>query len=332
MSKLEWPARPEPRLQSTDNSMSDPSADHGTAWKADLCLVGVAVIWGVNIPIMKIGLEQIDVFVFNAVRLTISSVVLSLFARQQRKHDLAAEPGIRKRELFCYAVVISAVYQILFLIGVALTTSGNTALIIATVPLWTALLARVFIGEKLLLIAWTGLLVALAGTVIVALQKGDVSAGRQHLIGNLVILGAALCWAAGTVYSRPLLRTISPLQLSAQAALIALPIHWLITMGRLEESLPALRSGTLWAIIVYSGVLSTGLALPMWNYGVRHAGAAHSAIIQNLVPVVAILAAWITRGEEITPAQCIGGGLILGGLLIMRRTRLSSPKQRQEQE
>src|SRR5690606_9614828 len=149
-----------------------------------------------------------------------------------------------------------------FLMGVARTTSGNTALIIATVPLWTALFARLFLGEALRRLAWGGLMVALAGTVIVALQKGDVTAGGQHLAGNLIVLASALMWAGGTVYSRPLLQQISPLQLAAAATAIALPVHLIAAQGRYESSLPALSSVPLWLIIVYSGVFSSGLALP----------------------------------------------------------------------
>jgi drug/metabolite transporter (DMT)-like permease len=290
---------------------------------SDAALVSVALIWGINIPIMKTGLEQIDLYVFNAIRLVISAGVLVLFALNERRRGVRPTSEIKLRHLLVYALAVSAVYQLLFLLGIARTTSGNTALIIATVPLWTALLARIFLGEALRKLAWGGLLVALAGTVIVALQKGDVAAGPQHLAGNLIVLSAALMWAGGTVYSRPLLRQISPLQLSAAAAVLALPFHLVVAVGRYESSLPALSSVPLWMIIVYSGVLSSGLALPMWSYGVRQAGAAHAAIIQNLVPLVAIVAAWLSRGETATPAQLLGGGLILGGLVIMRMSRQS---------
>ncbi|MCP4783328.1 MAG: EamA family transporter [Fuerstiella sp.] len=54
---------------------------------------------------------------------------------------------------------------------------------------------------------------------------------------------------------------------------------------------------------------------------VRHSGAAHAAIIQNLIPLIAILAAWLARGETATTTQLFGGGLIPGGLVIMRYGR-----------
>lgn len=117
------------------------------------------------------------------------------------------------------------------------------------------------------------------------------------------------------------------MQLSALAMLIALPLHLGVAFGHYESSLPMLQSGTLWAILLFSGVLSSGLAFPLWSMGVRHAGAAHASVIQNLVPLIAIAAAWISRGETSTLPQLIGGVLILGGLVIMRIAREKSPDQ-----
>lgn len=311
--------------QNPTQSAAVDSEDQSTSVLPDAALVGVALIWGINIPIMKIGLDQIDGFVFNAVRLIVSVAVLAVFAwnerRRERRRQQVPATKIRFRYLLVYGLMVGAIYQVAFLLGVERTTSGNTALIISTVPMWTALLARIFISEKISRMAWVGLMVALAGTVIVAFQKGDVTGDSEHLLGNIIILMAALMWSAGTVYSRPLLKTISPLQLSAIGAAVGLPVHLTLAWGRYSESLAALQSGQLWLIILYSGVLSSGLALPMWSFGVRHAGAAHAAIIQNLIPVVAIIAAWITRNEPATQAQILGGALIVSGLVIMRRTR-----------
>ncbi len=224
---------------------------------------------------MKIGLDRLDAYVFNAIRLTISTVVLVVYAQVERRRSVQPKPNVSGSRILVYGVLASGLYQLLFLLGIDRTTSGNTAMIIATVPMWTASLARVLIGERLMRLAWYGLFVALTGTVTVALQKADVTVGSEHLRGNLCILGAALVWSAATVFSRPMLTLISPLQLAASAALITWPLHLLFAIGRYENSLPALQSIDIWLIIAYAGILSSGLALPMWNLGVRHAGAAH---------------------------------------------------------
>lgn len=291
-----------------------------TAWP-DVSLWGVALIWGINIPIMKNGLDDVNSFVFNAARLVVSASVLLAFAFVERRRGKLIKSGLSKGKLITYSLIVSGAYQALFLLGIANTTSGNTALIISTIPMWTALLGRFFLNERLHMVAWFGLLIALAGTVTVAMQKGDVSTEATHLFGNSCILGAAVAWSIGTVYSRPMLKRISPMQLSAFSATMALPIHLMLGAGHYQESLPAFQSMEMWLIILYSGVLSTGLALPMWSYGVRQAGAAQAAIIQNLVPIIAIVAAWLTRGESASNAQIFGGLMILGGLIIMRSKR-----------
>jgi drug/metabolite transporter (DMT)-like permease len=95
----------------------------------------------------------------------------------------------------------------------------------------------------------------------------------------------------------------------------------------LAMSIPLLSHRPLQLCILYSGILSTGLALAMWSYGVKHAGAAQATMFQNLSPIVAIAAAWIWRNESITVAQTIGGILIIGGLLVMRNSRLAASRK-----
>ena len=310
----------------SDSESSSVSANPG--WLADVSLLGVALIWGINIPLMKNGLDGLNEWVFSSIRLTFSAGVLALFAWLQRRSGNRPSADLSWRKIVIFGVAVSGVYQICFLVGLARTTSGNTALIICTIPLWTAVLAGIFLAERLKPLAWVGLMLGLAGTTVVALQKDGVGVADRYLLGNVFVLISAVTWSACTVYSRPMLTQISPLQLSAYAAVIALPIHWLIAIPWYGSAVSDLGSVDLWGVIIYSGVLSTGLALPMWNFGVRHAGPSHAAAIQTLVPVVAILAAWKWRAEVPTGPQVFGGALILGGLLLMRasREKLSNPK------
>ena len=273
----------------------------------DLSLLGVALIWGVNIPIMKIGLADVEPFAFNAVRLTLSAIVLAILALRESGPATKWPSGLW-------------MYQILFLLGVSRTATGNGSLIMATVPMWTALLARFLLGEKLNWLARIGLTTAFMGTLVVALEKG-ISSDRHLLIGNFFMLMAALAWAWGTVQSRKVLPYISPMRLSAISAVSMLPVQFACAATSLTSILPRLSDFNVWGSIVYAGVLSTGLALPMWSYGVRHSGAAQAAVFQNLVPIVAIASAWLIQGDPVTSNQILGGVLILGGLVLVRRSR-----------
>jgi len=302
---------------------SDTTAHPGQALP-DLSLFSVAVIWGLNIPIMKSGMVASERFWFNGIRLLISALVLAALALRDYRRGVRPAADITRRHILTYAVVVSVLYQFLFLLGISMTTSGNTALIICTVPMWTAIGARVFLGEQLRTIAWTGLFVAFFGTFIVTVLGEELDLSRSTFWGNVFVLIAALSWSAGTIYSRPLLGRISPMQLSALSAMIGLPFHLLIASPRIIEMPPYALDGSVWLALLYSGIFSTGIALALWNYGVQHAGAAHAAIIQNLVPVIAMGSAFLLRGETVTIAQCFGGTLIVGGLVIMRLGRTST--------
>jgi drug/metabolite transporter (DMT)-like permease len=312
----------------------------------DLSLLLVAIVWGVNIPVMKVALFKIDPYAFNAIRLIVSSIVLLYFARREFVRGIRPASTLSKRDVVIYAFTVSVAYQLLFLLAVSRATSADVALIMATVPMWTAIGARFFLKEILPLLAWAGLIIAFVGTMIVTLQKTpppiqenhtgttdavSIDANQQaeevtrHQTGNLLALSAALAWAGGTVFSRPLLGKISPMQLSASSATLGLPLHIIValTIGKdsVAVSTAAIKDPSMVACVLYSGILSTGLALAMWSYGVKHAGAAHAAMIQNLTPIVAMTAAWVWLGETINPAQALGGGMIMGGLFIMRRSR-----------
>ncbi|MCA9072320.1 MAG: DMT family transporter, partial [Planctomycetaceae bacterium] len=160
------------------NSPINPFSSRGAGFWSDVSLFSVAVIWGINIPLMKIGLDQLNVYVFNAVRLTISALVLATFALREIRQGRLPAQSIPWGKVCIYGLMAAGIYQLMFLLGVARTTSGNTALIMATVPMWTALLARVFLGEQLKLLAWWGLVVALLGTILVATQSGNVTTSR----------------------------------------------------------------------------------------------------------------------------------------------------------
>ncbi len=297
----------------------------------DLSLFGVTLIWGINLPVMKVGLDHIDVYAFNALRLLISAIVLIIFALKNKARKPFHFSWKVLWQIFQYAFLASGLYQIIFLLGIANTTSGNASLIMSTVPMWTALLALIFLNERLAKLAWGGLWIALVGTIIVTAQN-RLNGNSEYLLGNAIMLVAAFTWACGTVKSRHLLNTISPLTLSAIASVMMLPLHFALAASSLRESLQVLPQIEVWLPLLYSGIFSTGIALFMWNYGVREAGAAHAAVFQNLIPVIAFISAWIVRGETISVSQMIGGVLIIGGLIVMRKSRSRQMRAAQQIE
>ncbi len=310
---------PPPGSQEVDGAPSGRSN-----WSAEFSLICVALFWGLNIPVMKYATGEMDIYLFNALRLALSAITLGVCVRWQGRPMIDRSPGaLPLRKQITTIVLISLLtgffYQLLFLLGIAGTSAGNTALIMSTVPMWTALLALLLLNERLSRIAWTGLTIALIGTLVVTLSKPAATDRTNTLTGNLIVSAAAFSWALGAVWSRPVLKSISPVVLAFYSIAATLPLHFLVARQTFGNTARVLADPWLVAVIVYSGICSTGLAYAMWNYGVQQLGAAHAAAFQNLVPLIAMTFGWLLLGEVPFAMQLIGGAMIIAGLVVMRR-------------
>ena len=209
-------------------------------WLADANMLVVAMIWGINMPIMKFALGRMDEYLFNAVRLSLSTVILALIVWWQRppfigRSPLAPSPGKQWLLIAIFSILTGFAYQVLFLVGIHRTTAGNTALIMSSIPMWIAVLSFLFLRERLGWLAWAGLVAAVIGTSIVTLSRSAPSGSGVSLAGNLLVAAAALSWAAGTVCSRPMMNAISPLALALCGVGLSLPLHFLVAWPVLGE-------------------------------------------------------------------------------------------------
>jgi drug/metabolite transporter (DMT)-like permease len=299
-------------------------------WFADGILLLTAVLWGANILVFKSTIQGFDPWVFNAYRLILATLALGVLALLETlfwpvKND-PAKPTIARPIpwlrvlLFCF--LSGFFYLVIFVKGIELTTAGNTALILASMPMWTAILSFFVLSERLPRITWGGLLITLVGTVIVTTQSsGEVSLSSKYFVGNLCMLAASMAWACGTVVSRPILLTMSPLRLAFLSSLLTTPLHVWLVIDQMPAAWPtAMQTNNLIAII-YSGVFSTGVAYATWHAGVRAVGGSHAAVYQNVVTLVAVVGGWVFLKEEPMVAQLFGGVLMIAGLLMMRRGR-----------
>lgn len=295
-----------------------------TSWVADICLLSTALMWGTNILVFKSCITDFNPWAFNALRLVFATITLGILVLG----EAWLVPSVKSRQpiywwrVLLFSLLNGFVYLVGFVQGISLTTAGNTALILASMPMWTAVLATIFLREHLPRITWLGLLVTIVGTLIVTTQgSGPVSLSSRYFWGNTFVMVAALAWATGTVISRPILQQITPLRLAFISALITTPMHLGLAATALPAALPQALEPTMLLAIVYSGVFSTGVAYATWHVGVRALGASHAAVYQNVVTLVAVVGGWVVLKEQPLLAQIFGGMLTLAGLYLMRRGR-----------
>jgi drug/metabolite transporter (DMT)-like permease len=307
-----------------DRPAPQPTLD---AWRYDAALLVVVLIWGLNFPVIKVPLEAMHPFTVNLFRFCVSVAVLGgLWGAEARRRGRPFAEPLRQMpgRVLGLGLLGHVGYQVLFILGVGRTSAGNAALIIASSPMWTALVGHALGIDRMRPAGWLGLAVSSLGVAVVVLAgEGEVTLGGEVFVGNVLMLVGAVFWALYTVFSRPALaRGAGPMGLAFHSVLVAFPVLAALGLATVGETAWAGVNGWTWAALVFSGGLSTGLAYYLWNLAVRRVGPSQTAAFSNLVPFVALVAAFFLLDEPITLTQVLGGTLIVGGLVLMRRDRL----------
>jgi drug/metabolite transporter (DMT)-like permease len=289
---------------------------------SEFALAMVVLVWGVNFPILKAVLAVMHPHTVNALRYVVSALVIGIIYHVEvRRLGLSFFEPLRERgvQIVLLALLGYVLYQLAFILGLDRTTAGNAALIMASAPLWTAVTGFIFRTEALRIKSWAGLVLSLLGTLVVVTGgEGGIAIGGGSLVGNLFVLAASVCWGSFTAFSKPVSKSLSPLAVTFFGLMVAVPLLGGVAIIYAEPIDWDLITPAVWAAILFSGGLSTGLAYVVWNIAVRQAGASQTAVWGNLVPLTAVAASALLLGETITALQITGGALILGGLFVMR--------------
>ena len=285
--------------------------------RTDLALIVLSVIWGVNFSVIKIALREFDPLAFNAIRFVLAS--LTLFAFLRLSGAVPFPPRRHWGRIVFLGFLANIVYQLLFIYGVDRTLAGNAGLVLATTPVWTLILASVAGQEHHGFPVWGGVLATLGGMVLVVLGgNGGVGSGGGLLMGDLMLVLAAITWAAYTVGTQGLTREYGALAVTSWTL-------WVGTIGLVALGGPSLWSLNLdaispvaWMGVVYSGVLAIAVAYLIWNHGLEHIGGPRTAAFSNLVPVVALITAALWLGEGFAATQVVGAIIIIAGVWVAR--------------
>lgn len=278
-------------------------------------MLALVVIWGMNFPIVKIAFRQMTPMVFNALRFGGATILLLavLWRKREPMPPRAVWPG-----LVGLGLVGHAIYQVAFINGLALTTAGNSALILSMVPLFIAALTAGLRIDRVARRTWVGIVLALAGLVLLIAGRGGLHLGAATLAGDALTLLCSVCWAAYTVFSRPLLRTMSPLQLTTVTMAAGAPALLAVSLPQLLAQAWTAVSWQVWAALAYSTVLAVAVGYVVWYASVQAVGGPRTAVYSNLIPIVALLASWLLLGETLGPVQAAGAAVVLAGVSLAR--------------
>jgi drug/metabolite transporter (DMT)-like permease len=297
----------------------------------DLMLLLMTVIWGSNFIAIKYSLVDLQPLAFNGLRFAIASVTL-LIAALAMGENLKV-PKADAWRLFGFGILANAIYQSLFITGLAHTRTGNAALILATTPLFTAFVSRLRGQESFTSRGVLGLVLAFAGIVLIILSGRSAVGFGGTIYGDCLMLISTLCWSIYTVGAKDLVTRHGAMKATTFMMLTGTPVFLLVCApALLSQRWSAIRP-VAWGGLIYSAFLAIALAHFIWNYGVRKIGSTRTAIYSNITPVIAMLVAWLALGEVPTAGQLAGALVIFTGLYLVRRgMRAVRPPISEEEE
>ena len=284
---------------------------------ADALMLLLVMIWGFNFVIVKAAIMQFLPLTFNGIRFITASLALLLIAFGR---------GINLRVTWREVWILTGLgalhttsYQILFIEGIARTTAGNAAMILAGTPVIVAVGNYLFGYEQLNRTTWLGVIVAFGGLYLV------VSGGEQglqfegaNLSGNLLVLGATLMWSVYTILAKPMLSRYSSLSLTILTTVFgSIPLVLWCLPSMIAQNWNAATFAS-WSGVILSGLLAIAIAYLIWNNSVSKIGSTKTALYSNLTPIVAVIASAFFLNEQMSGLQMFGSMGVIGGVVLAR--------------
>ena len=283
---------------------------------AELAVLVVMGLWAGNFIVFKAAVTEFPPVAFTFLRYVLASA--SLLALLRWREGSIRPPGRDTIALAVLGAIGFGCYQMLWPVALQSIPAGDSALLIATAPVLTALLA-VAVGEDALNpVKLIGAAVSLIGVAIV-IGAGQGVSLTSSLVGDLLTVAAAACWAIYSVLGATVLRRHSPLVATTWAIVAGTVVMAPVGIGQLVTGDVSGFGLPILLAIGYAGLLAAGLSNVVVFHGLKLLGPTRVTAFQALVPAFAVVLAAIFLGEAIRPFQVVGGAVILAGVALVRR-------------
>lgn len=272
-------------------------------WKADLALLLAAVIWGTAFAVQRVAAEVGSIFMFNGLRFFLGALVLLPFA------------GLRwnfsRRD---WVLVISA-GTLLFggsalqQMGLATTSAGNAGFITGVYVVLVPIVLFVGWRERPHWLAWVAALLALGGAFL-------LSTGAEFILrpGDLLELLGAFFWSLHVVILGKFAPRVDPIRFSVGQFVVGGALN--LAVGLVSERSISLLQPAVFGGLLYTGIVSVGVAYTLQVLGQRHTPPTDAALILSLEGVMAAIFGWWWLGEAMMPVQLLGCGLIFVAIVL----------------
>jgi drug/metabolite transporter (DMT)-like permease len=202
-------------------------------------------------------------------------------------------------------------------VGLSMTTASSAALIVASFPAITLVGERIVYKTPITARQIVGIILAVAGVYLISVASEKAEGAENPLLGNLILLGTGVVWAAYIFSTRKVVGHLPAITLSYYQTLAGflgfLPFT-LFEIGKWQAP-----TGATLSMLLYLGAMCSVVAYMMYNFGLRRLKPSTSAFLMNLVPIFGTLFSVVLLGEKLTLRHFIGGALVILGVVVSVR-------------
>lgn len=283
--------------------------------KGTLMLLGAAFFWGTTFVAQLTGMDELEPFSYAAGRYLIgflSLLAVAIFTRKQRAKERRQKNYRRGCGVGLLIGLVLFVASSMQQIALQYSTAGKAAFItclyIVFVPLGAKLLGAVIRREN-----WIG-----AGLAIVGLYLLAIGEGFSIQFGDAILFLSAFFWTAQILLIDRFAARVDLIELSTAQIFIVMVLSFAAMFALETPRLTAMLNS--WFPILYAGVMSSGVAFTLQNYGQRYAEPAAAAILMSFEAIFGALAGWFFLNEVMTSRELFGCALMLIGMLATQWT------------
>lgn len=274
-----------------------------------LALGATVLLWASAFPAIKVGLDGYGVAGLSFLRLLVAAVALAVAApllkvRLPRRRDLGLIA-------VCGAAGMSG-YQLLLNWGEMHVPAGTASLLVSVAPVFSVLLAAMFLGERLTWRVGVGSAVAIGGSALIALSGGDTA----YTTAAWVVLAAAAVQGTYHFASKPLLRRYTAVEVACYATWSGTLFLFPLAPAAFAAVAGAALTSSL--SVVFLGLLPSALGFVAWGWAVSRSTMSSATAALYLVPVVALAVSYVWLGERPVVVELVGGSVGLAGVMIIR--------------